>query len=139
MQGAWLFSRSQAGPTSEPSAPWGEESSNALSGQRARVRPWGVPSDLTVISALDVSLMEAAMSDVSTMRSHAPRRPEATILDACMRAAVHGLALLIAAIADELRIRRDMRQLAAMDDHMLKDIGLRRSEIAYCVRYGRDG
>jgi hypothetical protein len=32
-----------------------------------------------------------------------------------------------------------VRQLAAMDDHMLKDIGLRRGEIEYCVRYGRDG
>ena len=98
----------------------------------------GVPSDLTVISALDVSSMEAAMSDVSTMRSHAPRQREATVLDACMRAAARGSAWLVAAIAKELRIRRDMRQLAAMDDHMLKDIGLRRSEIEYCVRYGRD-
>jgi uncharacterized protein YjiS (DUF1127 family) len=98
-----------------------------------------VPSDLTVISALDVSSMEAAMSNVSTMRSHAPRQREATILDACMRAAARGLAWLITAIANELRIRRDMRQLAAMDEHMLKDIGLRRSEIEYCVRYGRDG
>jgi uncharacterized protein YjiS (DUF1127 family) len=44
---------------------------------------------------------------------------------------------LIAAIADELRIRRDMRQLAAMDDHRLKDIGMRRSQIEHCVRYGR--
>jgi uncharacterized protein YjiS (DUF1127 family) len=45
---------------------------------------------------------------------------------------------LIAAIADELRIRRDMRQLTAMDDGRLKDIGMRRHEIEYCVRYGRD-
>jgi uncharacterized protein YjiS (DUF1127 family) len=45
---------------------------------------------------------------------------------------------LIAAIADELRIRRDMRQLTAMDDCRLKDIGMRRREIEYCVRYGRD-
>jgi uncharacterized protein YjiS (DUF1127 family) len=30
-----------------------------------------------------------------------------------------------------------MRRLAAMDDHMLKDIGLRRCEIASCARYGR--
>ena len=45
---------------------------------------------------------------------------------------------LIATIADELRIRRDMRQLAAMDDHRLKDIGMRRHEIEHCVRYGRD-
>jgi uncharacterized protein YjiS (DUF1127 family) len=82
--------------------------------------------------------MEAAMSDVSTMRSHAPRQREATILDACMRAAARGLAWLIAAVANELRIRRDMRQLAAMDDHMLKDIGLCRCEIESCVRYGRD-
>ena len=43
----------------------------------------------------------------------------------------------IAAIADELRIRRDMRQLTAMDDCRLKDIGMRRHEIEYCVRYGR--
>ena len=78
------------------------------------------------------------MSDVSTMRSHAPRQREATVLDACMRAAARGLAWLAAAIANELRIRRDMRQLAAMDDQMLKDIGLRRSEVEYCVRYGRE-
>jgi uncharacterized protein YjiS (DUF1127 family) len=90
------------------------------------------------ISALDVSSMETAMYDVSTVRSHAPRQRQATILDACTRAAARGLAWLIAAIVNELRIRRDMRQLAAMDDHMLKDIGLRRSEIEYCVRYGRD-
>jgi uncharacterized protein YjiS (DUF1127 family) len=45
---------------------------------------------------------------------------------------------LIAAIADELGIRRDMRQLTAMDDCRLKDIGMRRREIEYCVRYGRD-
>ena len=44
---------------------------------------------------------------------------------------------IIATIADELRIRRDMRQLAVMDDHRLKDIGMRRREIEYCVRYGR--
>jgi hypothetical protein len=29
--------------------------------------------------------------------------------------------------------------LPVMADHMLKDIGLRRCEIEYCVRYGRDG
>jgi uncharacterized protein YjiS (DUF1127 family) len=78
------------------------------------------------------------MYDVSTVRSHAPRQRQATIFDACLAAAARGLAWLIAGIANELRIRRDMRQLAAMDDHMLKDIGLRRSEIEYCVRYGRD-
>jgi uncharacterized protein YjiS (DUF1127 family) len=83
--------------------------------------------------------MEAAMSDVSTVRSHAPRPRQATIFDACLAAAIRGVALLIGAIANELRIRRDMRRLGTMDDHMLEDIGLRRGEIEYCVRYGRDG
>lgn len=56
-----------------------------------------------------------------------------------MAAAARRLAWLVAAIAHELRLRRGMRQLEAMDDHMLKDIGLRRGEIEYSVRHGRDG
>jgi uncharacterized protein YjiS (DUF1127 family) len=42
------------------------------------------------------------------------------------------------AVVQELRIRRDMRHLMAMDDRMLKDIGLTRAEIGGAVRYGRD-
>jgi uncharacterized protein YjiS (DUF1127 family) len=83
--------------------------------------------------------MEAAMYDASTIRSHAPRQRQATIIDACLAAAARGLAWSIAAIRQELRVRRDMRQLAAMDDHMLKDIGLSRCEIEHRVRYGREG
>jgi uncharacterized protein YjiS (DUF1127 family) len=50
------------------------------------------------------------------------------------------VARIAAAIADELRIRRDMRQLMAMDDAMLEDIGLTRAEIGTAVRYsGTDG
>jgi uncharacterized protein YjiS (DUF1127 family) len=48
------------------------------------------------------------------------------------------VARIATAIADELRIRRDMRQLRAMDDHMLRDIGLTRADIGSAVRYGRD-
>jgi uncharacterized protein YjiS (DUF1127 family) len=48
------------------------------------------------------------------------------------------VARIAATVADELRIRRDMRQLRAMDDHMLKDIGLTRADIGTAVRYGRD-
>ena len=47
-------------------------------------------------------------------------------------------AWIVAAIADELRIRRDMRQLRTMDDCMLKDISLTRANIGAAVRYGRD-
>jgi uncharacterized protein YjiS (DUF1127 family) len=48
------------------------------------------------------------------------------------------VARIATAIADELRIRRDMRQLRAMNDHMLKDIGLARADNGSAVRYGRD-
>jgi uncharacterized protein YjiS (DUF1127 family) len=48
------------------------------------------------------------------------------------------VARIATAIANELRIRRDMRQLLAMDDVMLKDIGLTRADIGAAVRYGRD-
>ena len=47
-------------------------------------------------------------------------------------------AWIAAAIAEELRIRRDMRELGAMDDSMLEDIGLTRADIGSTVRYGRD-
>jgi uncharacterized protein YjiS (DUF1127 family) len=36
-----------------------------------------------------------------------------------------------------VRRRRDLRQLAEMDDHLLHDIGISRSEIEHAVRYGR--
>jgi uncharacterized protein YjiS (DUF1127 family) len=52
---------------------------------------------------------------------------------------VRFMAWIAAAIADELRIRRDMQQLRAMDDGTLKDIGLTRADIGTAVRYGRDG
>jgi uncharacterized protein YjiS (DUF1127 family) len=48
------------------------------------------------------------------------------------------MARIAAAMADELRLRRDLRQLRTMDDHMLKDIGLTRADVGSAVRYGRD-
>jgi uncharacterized protein YjiS (DUF1127 family) len=42
------------------------------------------------------------------------------------------------AIANEVRIRRDTRQLMLMSEYLLKDIGLTRAEIDRAVRYGRD-
>jgi uncharacterized protein YjiS (DUF1127 family) len=44
---------------------------------------------------------------------------------------------IVARVARELRIRRDMRRLAEMDDAMLRDIGLARTEIEPAVRHGR--
>ena len=47
------------------------------------------------------------------------------------------LVRLVRAMAREHRIRRDMRELMTMSDHLLKDIGLTRSQIGYAVRFGR--
>jgi uncharacterized protein YjiS (DUF1127 family) len=47
------------------------------------------------------------------------------------------VAWIAVAIAEELRIRRDMRQLRAMDDSMLNDIGLTRADIGPAVHHGR--
>ena len=78
------------------------------------------------------------MYDVSTVRSPASRERQATIFDACPAAVARSLWWLIAAIGREMRVRRDMRQVAAMDDHMLEDIGVLRYEVEYRVRHGRD-
>ena len=40
-------------------------------------------------------------------------------------------------IARRVRINADRRRLAEMPDHILKDIGIGRSEIDYRVEYGR--
>ncbi|MBZ6076733.1 DUF1127 domain-containing protein [Microvirga puerhi] len=44
---------------------------------------------------------------------------------------------IVAFIAREIRIRRDMRQLSAFGDSALHDIGLVRSNIEDVVRHGR--
>ena len=48
------------------------------------------------------------------------------------------VARIAAAIAAELRVRRDMKQLMAMNEDMLADIGLTRADIRSAVRYGRN-
>ena len=48
-----------------------------------------------------------------------------------------GLRTLLAAVAYEIRLRRDMRRLGELSNHMLKDIGLSPGQIEGAVRYGR--
>jgi uncharacterized protein YjiS (DUF1127 family) len=96
----------------------------------------GLPANLQI--APDARSLEPAMYDLSSARSRLPRQHQWTIFDLCL-AAARDLAWLIAGIADELRIRRDIRRLAAMDDRTLKDFGLGRCEIEYRVRYGSHG
>jgi uncharacterized protein YjiS (DUF1127 family) len=43
-----------------------------------------------------------------------------------------------AAAMRELRLRREMRRLAEYDDHMLRDIGIARTDIEGVIRCGRD-
>jgi uncharacterized protein YjiS (DUF1127 family) len=74
--------------------------------------------------------VEAAVDRTALLKAFITDPPRIPLLDVRRR--------IIAAIASELRIRRDMRQLAAMADHRLEDIGMRRHEIEHCVRYGRD-
>ena len=38
---------------------------------------------------------------------------------------------------EEWMVKRAIAELQALDDHMLKDIGLTRGEIESCVRHGR--
>lgn len=43
----------------------------------------------------------------------------------------------VSAIAEEIRIRRALREVSALDDTALYDIGLSRSGIEDAVRHGR--
>ncbi|PID49442.1 MAG: hypothetical protein CR991_06785 [Proteobacteria bacterium] len=44
-----------------------------------------------------------------------------------------------ASSVSEAEIRRAIRELKAMNDRELNDLGLARGEIEHAVRYGRDG
>jgi uncharacterized protein YjiS (DUF1127 family) len=67
--------------------------------------------------------------DLPRQHSHVLAR----LCEAVLQRAV-GLGALI---AREIQIRRDMRKLAELDDRMLHDIGLARTEIEPAARYGR--
>jgi uncharacterized protein YjiS (DUF1127 family) len=77
--------------------------------------------------------------DIRVLESLARRQGDATAQPRSLSAWFGGVAARLAlGIANEVRIRRDMRKLTLMSDHMLKDIGLTRAEIDRAARYGRD-
>jgi uncharacterized protein YjiS (DUF1127 family) len=43
----------------------------------------------------------------------------------------------IAWIGSRRRLRRDVKELMALDDRILRDIGLNRSDVEHAARYGR--
>jgi len=77
------------------------------------------------------------MSVVSLARSLQPAGEESAAFRVA-REAFTLAASLIEGAARELRARRDMENLAHYDDHMLRDIGLARSDIEGAVRRGRE-
>jgi uncharacterized protein YjiS (DUF1127 family) len=82
----------------------------------------------------DSTLLETSMTVTSTtggVRYETPPR------DAFAPSIARILVRIVRAIAWELRIRRDTRELMTMSDYLLKDIGLTRSQIGYAVRFGR--
>ncbi|HZH51336.1 MAG TPA: DUF1127 domain-containing protein [Microvirga sp.] len=70
--------------------------------------------------------MSAIMTCEITSRPVAPAREKASLL-----------ARLAAALAREIRVRRDMRLLSSLDDAALHDIGLARGGMEDAVRHGR--
>jgi uncharacterized protein YjiS (DUF1127 family) len=49
-----------------------------------------------------------------------------------------GVADLVAALGRKYRARRAVHELMALDDRMLRDVGLGRAEIEHAVQSGRD-
>ena len=66
-----------------------------------------------------------------------PRAPSTWLISAG-ETFLRGARELVALIARELRVRRDMRRLSELDDTMLRDIGIARSDIEGAVRRGHD-
>ncbi len=69
--------------------------------------------------------------------SLAPSRGSGRLAGSATAWLTEGLAALATGIVRAARLRRDMRRLSEMDDRMLRDIGLARSEIERAVYGGR--
>lgn len=69
--------------------------------------------------------------------SRASDAPATSYLSDSSRGSASPLARLLAWLRAERRIRAGIRDLEALDDHALRDIGLTRAEIAHVARAGR--
>lgn len=58
-------------------------------------------------------------------------------LNAWPAAPVRSIMRGIAWLLSRRRLRRAIKELRALDDRTLRDIGLRRGEVEYAARYGR--
>ena len=107
-------------------------------------QPFGLPIARSPVAFVPFSKATGILHDVRALDGQAGRgTADAASGSPAGATGVAGVvtrfvASIAAAIADELRIRRDMRELRAMGDCMLKDIGLTRADIGIAVRYGRD-
>jgi uncharacterized protein YjiS (DUF1127 family) len=79
------------------------------------------------------------MSSIITVQRPWPGIPaqETASSSTARRLLPAGVARAAAAILRWRRLRRDIRQVMALSDAMLKDIGLSRSEIEHAVMTGR--
>jgi uncharacterized protein YjiS (DUF1127 family) len=110
----------------------------------AATQPFGLPIARNPVAFASLSNATGILHDIRALVGQAGRQaagaasgsPSGAKGDAGVVARF--VAWIAVAIADELRIRRDMRQLRALDESMLKDIGLTRADIGTAVRYGRD-
>jgi uncharacterized protein YjiS (DUF1127 family) len=104
-------------------------------------QPFGLPITVALASFLKAT---GIAHDIRALDGQACRQAAGAASGSPSRAAgdasvvARFVAWIAVAIAEELRIRHDMRQLRAMDESMLKDIGLTRADIGTAVRYGRD-
>jgi uncharacterized protein YjiS (DUF1127 family) len=102
----------------------------------ARV-PEVIGQKLTVV--LRLAKARALGRGIRLLDAHAGGQAGASVRSSSPTAWIADLAARpLLALAKERRIRRGTRELMAMSDPMLKDIGLTRADIDHAARYGRD-
>jgi len=78
-----------------------------------------------------------SISIVHTPRTPSGAKPTRPWLAALALSAKHRIVRIGERIRESRRSRRDATTLLSLDDRMLADIGMHRSQVEYAVRYGR--